>query len=617
VFKARDRGRDRLVALKLIRKSLLADPEVVGRFYREMEILNQLDHPNIVRGYEAGPAGPAHFLAMEFVEGTDLGKLVKRGGPMPVHQACAYVRQVASGLQHAHERGLVHRDVKPHNLIMSLRDGLVKVADLGLARLPRSVTEQVTELSPRVTTGTLTPENAGLMGTADYLAPEQAMDFHAADIRADIYSLGCTLFFLLTGQPPFAGGNLAQKVARHMHAEPPAIETLRTDLPTGLPVVLRKMLAKRPEDRYQTPAEVEQALAAVEGSARHVTSSARKPYRVALAIGGLMLLGLLLWLGLRGKEGPVAPKKVDEFAVKKQDFLHVVAFSVNGKLAVSGGGDASITVWDATPGKQGERKLFGMAGHKSGISHLAFSPDSRFLASGSVGDKTWKLWDVRSQRELAGGQVDPRSQFHSTRPFIGPFTAESQRVAICHGEGTISLLDMTGKETSKWQHKELPTALAFSPDGRSFAVAAVGRLMVYDVGSGKELVSMPLGYYVWALAFSPDNTWLAAARGNYEVHLMEAATLKRRWMDTVTPPRSLPSRTPVVLLTFAPDGKTVACGGWDHQVKLWDTFNGVERATLPACENYTKPICGLGISPDSKMLFIGGEDDAVKIWRLR
>ena len=239
-FKARHRGMDRVVALKIIRPELVADAEVVARFYREMHLLSQLDHPNVVRAYDAGPVPVAdavrdsdtsppvttHFLAMEFVEGTDLGKLVKQEGALSVPQACEYVRQAALGLQHLHERGLVHRDVKAHNLIMSRKEGLIKLTDLGLARLPRASDGELTAAFPgMMTTGTLTPENAVLNGTADFLAPEQALDFHTADIRADIYSLGCTLHFLLTGQPPFPGGSLAQKVAKHLQAEPPRLRS--------------------------------------------------------------------------------------------------------------------------------------------------------------------------------------------------------------------------------------------------------------------------------------------------------------------------------------------------------------------------------------------------------
>src|SRR5262249_20275848 len=157
------------------------------------------------------------------------------GGPLPVAQACEYIRQAALGLQHAHERGLVHRDIKPHNLIMGIRDGLIKVADLGLARLPRTMNSEVTAALTGVKgSGTLTLENAFMMGTADYLAPEQALDFHGTDIRADIYSLGCTFYYLLTGQPPFPGTTLAEKLVKHQQAEPAALEKYRKDVPAGL-----------------------------------------------------------------------------------------------------------------------------------------------------------------------------------------------------------------------------------------------------------------------------------------------------------------------------------------------------------------------------------------------
>jgi serine/threonine protein kinase len=305
VFKARHQKMGRIVALKVIRKELLADPEVVSRFYREIQVVSQLDHPNVVHAYDAGPAGATHFLAMEFVEGTDLGRLVKQGGPLPVLQACEYVRQAACGLQHAHERGLVHRDIKPHNLIVSRQDALVKVADLGLARLPRSANEDLTAGFAGVnTTGTLTPENAVMIGTADYLAPEQALDFHAADIRADIYSLGCTLFFLLTGQSPVAGGTLAQKVAKHLNAPPPPIDKFRKDVPSAVQQILRRMLAKRPEDRYQTPADVVQALTSVIGvnsSADQLTKAGfNRRRRIAMvSVAALLLLAIgLSWFFL-------------------------------------------------------------------------------------------------------------------------------------------------------------------------------------------------------------------------------------------------------------------------------------------------------------------------------
>jgi tRNA A-37 threonylcarbamoyl transferase component Bud32 len=192
VFKARHRLMKRLVALKVIRKDRLADPEAVARFQREIRAAAQLSHPNIVIAHDAAQVGDTHFLVMEYVEGTDLARLVKQQGPLPVAQACDYVRQAALGLQHAHERGLVHRDVKPANLLLT-RSGVVKVLDVGLARLHPAGGETVAEVT----------HEGAVMGTPDYIAPEQACESHTVDIRADIYSLGCTLYHLLTGRCRF------------------------------------------------------------------------------------------------------------------------------------------------------------------------------------------------------------------------------------------------------------------------------------------------------------------------------------------------------------------------------------------------------------------------------
>jgi len=264
VFKALHRKMQRAVALKLIRRELVRDAEVVSRFLRELQVISQLDHPHIVHAYDAGPIGETYFLAMEYVEGVDLDRLVRRSGPLSATEACAYVRQAALGLQHAHERGLVHRDIKPSNLFLARSKGpgatgVVKLLDLGLARF-REVEGKQQPAAEAVATRILTPVGSVLMGTPDYMAPEQANDFHAADIRADVYSLGCTLYFLLTGRAPFAGATLAQKLVHHQMIEPPDVRTLRPEIPAALARALRKMMAKRPEDRYQTPGELAAAL---------------------------------------------------------------------------------------------------------------------------------------------------------------------------------------------------------------------------------------------------------------------------------------------------------------------------------------------------------------------
>lgn len=248
VYKARHRRMGRVVALKVIARSQLADSESVQRFQREIEAAAQLEHPNVVRAYDADQAGDVHFFVMEFVEGIDLGKLVRQRGPLPIEEACTYIRQAAHGLQHAYERGLVHRDIKPSNLLLSTREGVVKLLDLGLARWERTV--QGGSEPP-----TLTRDGA-MMGTPDFIAPEQARDAHSADIRSDLYSLGCTFYYLLAAKVPFPGGSLAQKIYKQQFGAPVPLTGVRPDVPSSVASVVYRLMAKEPSDRYQTPAEV-------------------------------------------------------------------------------------------------------------------------------------------------------------------------------------------------------------------------------------------------------------------------------------------------------------------------------------------------------------------------
>ncbi|MBL8799761.1 MAG: serine/threonine protein kinase [Planctomycetia bacterium] len=301
VFKARHRSMQRIVALKLLRKEQLGDADAVGRFYREIEVLSQIAHPNIVHAYDAGPVGSSLGLAMEYVAGVDLEQMVQKSGKLPVERAIDYIRQAACGLQHAQERGLIHRDIKPANLLVTQvqgrasRDkktsglstcpfGLVKILDMGLARLQQPLQGS--------RTGNLTVlGGSGLtLGTPDYMSPEQALDFHSVDTRADIYSLGCTFYFLLTGQPPFPGGSLAQKLMKHQQAEPQSIREFRNDLPPWLPAVLDKMLAKRPPDRFQKPGEIVQALASFETP--QPVSAAERDTRAGLSSQEMTALSL-------------------------------------------------------------------------------------------------------------------------------------------------------------------------------------------------------------------------------------------------------------------------------------------------------------------------------------
>jgi serine/threonine-protein kinase len=256
VYKARHQHMQRIVALKVIRKERLANPEAVERFYREVRAAAQLAHPNIVMAYDAGEACNTHYLSMEYVEGVDLARLVKEKGPLPVAQACEYIRQAALGLQHASERGLVHRDIKPHNLLVSRADkesktaargDVVKILDMGLARLQSGGDTGMTK-------------DGAVIGTPDYLAPEQALNSKSADVRADLYSLGGTLYFLLTGQPPFLAEELTELLLKHQMEQPAPLADRGVEAPYEVQEILDHLLAKRPEERFQTPAELAAAI---------------------------------------------------------------------------------------------------------------------------------------------------------------------------------------------------------------------------------------------------------------------------------------------------------------------------------------------------------------------
>lgn len=247
VFKARHRVMDRLVALKVIRPELTR-ADIVERFQREIRAAGSLSHPNIVTAHDAEQAGSVHFLVVEFVEGMSLDRIVAKQGRLPVGVACEYIRQAAEGLQHAYERGMVHRDIKPQNLMCTDQE-VVKILDFGLAKV----------YSDSSTTSALT-HGGGMMGTPDYIAPEQADDAKTADTRSDIYSLGCTLYFLLRGEPPYPRGSLVQKLMAHMEKQAETLSSFRDDVPERLEAIIQRAMAKNPDDRFQCPSDFGDAL---------------------------------------------------------------------------------------------------------------------------------------------------------------------------------------------------------------------------------------------------------------------------------------------------------------------------------------------------------------------
>jgi serine/threonine protein kinase len=240
----------RRVAIKVLPPAKAEHPAALGRFYREARAAGQLEHPNIVRTHDIDQDGNLHFIVMEYVDGTNLLDLVKKFGPMDIGRAVSYVRQTALGLEYAFKNGIIHRDVKPGNVLVD-RKGVARVLDMGLARFFKDQSDNLT----------VKYDDKIVLGTADYVAPEQVANSHSVDVRADVYALGATLYFLLAGHPPFPTGTVSQKLIWHRTKDPTPIKQVRSDVPDELAEIVGKLMAKDPAQRFQTPGEAADALA--------------------------------------------------------------------------------------------------------------------------------------------------------------------------------------------------------------------------------------------------------------------------------------------------------------------------------------------------------------------
>jgi serine/threonine protein kinase/WD40 repeat protein len=670
VFKARHRLMGRVVALKVIRKERLENSDVLRRFQREIRLAAQLNHPNVVLAYDAEEAGGCHFLVMEYVEGTDLGKLLKRHGPLPWPEACDCVRQAALGLQHAHDRGLVHRDVKPSNLFRT-RQGVVKVLDLGLAR-PEAVA--ATDES-----GSALTESGQVMGTPDYMAPEQIEHSHAVDGRADVYSLGCTLYHLLAGKPPFAGGSAGKKLARHLTEEPPSLTGLRPEVPAGLAALVRRMMARRPDDRVPTPAEVAAALQAGAGSGEWgmkglpypetlvapedpfeslsaaaletpVTSPTRRQRRRRerrllglLSLAGLVLLPVLglacwaLWPGRHPPAPPTTPRPVEDTR-PPLDRLSADAIPAEERLPDS------------------PKELVALLGsHRLrhpgdlGVAAVAASPDGGTVAS-AANDGSVRLWDAVTGRERAAtagkgsramalafdprgrrlaaadgrevrlaGAADLKTQLilpnHGDNIFAVAFDATGDRLAVGLQGGGLWVWDLQAvppREVVLKGHTRAVLGVVFTPDGQT--LASVGddetlRLWRRDGAGWREGPVWPHGAGVKCLAITPDGKSLATGDRRGWVRLWEFGRNGLRARE----PFQADARH-VHALAFSPDGQALAVARESGGVRLWRDFSGprpVEVGELPGQQVRTY---GMTFLRDGQTLVTGGWDQTVRFW---
>jgi serine/threonine protein kinase len=611
VFKARNWKLGRVVALKLIRKERLANEEAIRRFQREIRATAQLAHQNIVRAYDADESGGTHFFVMEYAEGQDLACILAQRGALSIDEACHYIRQAALGLQHAHEQGLVHRDVKPHNLLLT-RQGVVKILDLGLAQSASSGGED---------SGTITQQGM-VMGTLDYIAPEQALESHAVDIRADLYSLGCTFYHLLAGRPPFPGGGALEKLYKHRHEAPTPIGRLRPDVPPAVAGIVHKLLAKHPADRYQTPRELVAALAQPMESGPVVEAEGNCPLPLpSSATGGLSgetadsaFTDLALDDAGNGAEPLRRPQQqqrrewslslvlLSSIGLVALLALTVLLYLVLGSRAVpkENAGAAKKPALQASKDEEPKPRAV-LEGHTAGVLALAFLPRSGLLVSGSE-DRTIKLWKVSE----TGGRLLDTLHGHA-----GPVVS-----LACVADGTI--LAAASKQTihvwnpatrTEWRRIETRhpalrcLVFALASSSQAMTVGEDNAMPWWDLATGEQIGGRFLPAPGCSLAFCPDGQRWAVGRADGTVRLCNH--------DPTKEPPDLPAhRGAVKALAWSPTGAFVASGGADGLVKLW-LPSGEQRNVF---SDHKGEIHSLAFSPEGKLLASASADGSVRLW---
>jgi WD40 repeat protein len=647
---------DRVVAVKVLKPQLAADPRERTRFEEEARKAAAVRHESIITVHQVGhaPGLGLPYLVMEYLEGETLAERLRRAGALPPREAAEVVRQVALGLMAAHARGLMHRDVKPSNILLERGSGRAKITDFGLAR--------------DTAAGALASQSAAVVGTPAYMSPEQITTPGKVDLRSDLYCLGVVLYEALTAERPFRG--VAHVVLDQVvHDEPRPPRKLNDAVPRDLETITLKCLAKEPGRRYQSAGELAEDLqrwqegrpiqARPVGRVEKVWRWCRRNPGLAgslaaaslfLVVGSFvssllavrardearradaeatgararhyaseMKLASLDWEA--GRVGLVQERLREQFPDPGVPDLrgfewyylqrlcqlqlrtlqgHIgevqhVAFSPDGKYLASAGGDRTVKLWDVAT----SQAIRTLEGHTDTVLRVAFSPDGKHLASAS-GDRTVKVWDTATGQHIRTLRGHPASVNAIAFSPDGNLASASDRTVIVW-EAT------TGQQTLIFQgHTGAVRGLAFSPDGKHLASASQDHTVeVWDAATGNKLLTLR-GHTgaVFDVKFSPGGKRLASASDDLTVRVWDADTGRQ----TLALKGHLGH---VYRVAFSPDGRRIASAGQDQTVRVWDAATGQEALVL---REHTHRVYGVAFSPDGRRIASAGWDGTVRVW---
>jgi serine/threonine protein kinase/DNA-binding beta-propeller fold protein YncE len=635
VYKAKHARLRKIVALKILPPSAIGNAEAIARFDREMEAVGKIEHPNIVRAMDAGEVGGVHYLAMEYIEGIDLSKLVKSHGPLKVADACKIILQTAQGLAVAHASGMVHRDIKPANILLS-KEGSIKLLDLGLARLIDGDTKE----NDLTSTGQT-------FGTPDYMAPEQWDDSHAVDGRTDLYALGCTLFFLLVGRAPYQSDKKATpagKMRAHLNSAIPSLKQFRAEVRLEIAEIYERLLAKEPKDRVQSAHELVQLLApyalsnlSTVHAANTTTTSGvllpegrvpnvllTEPMAAAPAINpkqsakkgrppiwqwialagcfGIPALALAIVITITNREGQKTSIKVNDgtkvvVKTNPDEAVEIASEDENPeKETTTESGSSPVKPFSAPP------PLTWVKGN------VVVDPGAPLAAQANVirpapipGIRSWSI-------ELVGQQIYASSIVWSPKGDAIATKGGDHSVRLWDVNGNLKSILLGGGDSVSGQF------MTYSPDGSllasvdmSFEPSAPSSLRIWDMDTQCCRLVMPLKSWSRAVAWSPDGRKIAYSEGRSSWGLLDLENGRTR---------SFAIDDTAISIAWSPDAKYV-CVPERGLPTIVDVERGEEVTTLEAPDHKRSDRFSrepsVDWSPDGRFLALG-HGAKVRIW---